>query len=125
MLDLVKRYHVLSAGMPRCLRQHEQDQLLAFEKGGCVFLFNFHPTNSQPGMFVPAPELGDYQVVLSSDDKQFGGYDRIDKSTIYHTWFKDPQMGDGFVIYLPARTALVLRRVEAKQEAAEEPKTEA
>ena len=33
--------------------------------------------------------------------------------------------GDGFVIYLPARTALVLRRVEAKQEAAEEPKTEA
>ena len=125
MLDLVKRYHVLSAGMPRCLRQHEQDQLLAFEKGGCVFLFNFHPTNSQPGMFVPAPELGDYQVVLSSDDKQFGGYDRIDKSTIYHTWFKDPQMGDGFVIYLPARTALVLRRMEAKQEAAEEPKTEA
>ena len=111
MIALIREHNVLAYGMPRCLRQHESDQILAFEKGGCVFVFNFHPTNSQQSLFVPAPELGDYKVVLSSDDKAFGGYDRVDKSVVYHTWAHDEQMGDGFAIYLPARTAVVLRKV--------------
>ena len=114
MVALIKKYDVLEGGMPICLRQHEDDQILAFEKKGCVFVFNFHPTRSQTGLFVPVPENGDYQVVLSTDDKVFGGYQNIDKSVIYHTWAHDPQMGDGFVIYLPARTAVVLRKVEKK-----------
>ena len=114
MIALIKKYDVLEGGMPRCLRQHEDDQILAFEKKGCVFVFNFHPTRSQTGLFVPAPENGDYQVILSSDDKEFGGYQNIDKSVVYHTWAHAPQMGDGFVIYLPARTAVVLRKVEKK-----------
>ena len=67
-------------------------------------------------VFVPVPENGDYQVVLSTDDKVFGGYQNIDKTVIYHTWAHDPQMGDGFVIYLPARTAVVLRKVEKKKD---------
>ena len=112
MIQLVKDYNVMGAGMANCLRQHEQDQLLAFERGGCIFLFNFHPTNSQPGMFVNAPEHGDYKVILSSDDKQFGGFERIDKDIVYHTWSHDAQLGDGFAIYLPARTAVVLQKVE-------------
>ena len=107
---------MLSSPWSRCLRQHEADQLLVFEKAGCIFAFNFHPTNSQPGMFIPAPEAGDYQVVLSSDDKEFGGYDRIDKSVIYHTWANDPQLGQGFAVYVPARTAVVLRKIEPKVE---------
>ena len=114
MIAMIKKYDVLEGGMPRCLRQHEDDQILAFEKKGCVFVFNFHPTRSQTGLFVPVPEKGDYQVILSTDDKTFGGYQNIDKTVIYHTWAHDPQMGDGFVIYLPARTAVVLRRVEKK-----------
>ena len=114
MIALIRKYDVLEGGMPRCLRQHEDDQILAFEKKGCVFVFNFHPTRSQTGLFVPVPEKGDYQVILSTDDKTFGGYQNIDKSVVYHTWAHDPQMGDGFVIYLPARTAVVLRRVEKK-----------
>ncbi len=112
MVELVKQYGVLADGMARCLRQHEDDQLLAFERGGCIFLFNFHPTNSQTGMFVNAPEHGDYKVILSSDDKAFGGFERIDKDVVYHTWAHDPQLGDGFAIYLPARTAVVLRKAD-------------
>ena len=115
MVELIKKYDVLDGGMPYCMRQHEDDQILVFEKQGCIFAFNFHPTNSQPGLFINAREHGDYQVVLSSDDKCFGGYDRIDKSVVYHTWSHDPQLGDGFAIYLPARTAVVLRKVEEKK----------
>jgi len=112
MVELIKKYDVLEGGMADCLRQHETDQILVYERKGCIFAFNFHPTNSQTGLFINAREHGDYQVILSSDDKAFGGYDRIDKSVVYHTWAHDPQLGDGFAIYLPARTAVVLRKVD-------------
>ena len=117
MIEMIRRYGVLSAEPPRCLRQHESDQILAFEKGGCIFCFNFHPCNSQKDLFVPAPWLGDYRIVLSSDDPAFGGYGNVDSQAIYHTWAHDPDMGDGFRLYLPARTAVVLRRVEPKKKA--------
>jgi len=112
MLKLVKDHKALECPWTNCLRQHESDQLLVFERAGLIFAFNFHPTNSQTGMFIPTQNLGDYEVVLSSDDKQFGGFERIDKSVIYHTWAHDYTYGDGFAIYLPARTAVVLRKID-------------
>ncbi len=114
MVRLVRQHGVLGAYPANSLRQHETDQILVFEKANLIFIFNFHPTNSQTGLFVPTPKehLGDWQVELSSDDKEFGGFDRVDKSVIYHTWAKDPQLGDGFAIYVPARTALVLKKVK-------------
>ncbi len=111
MLRFVRQYGVLKPSQAHSLRQHEQDQILVFEKAGCIFAFNFHPTNSQTELFIPVPQQGDYQVELSTDDREFGGFERIDKQMIYHTWAKDPQFGDGFTIYLPARTALVLKKV--------------
>ena len=116
MIGLVRRYHVLEGGMPKCLRQHEDDQILAFEKAGCIFVFNFHPTKSQDSLFIPAPEKGDYRVILSSDAKEFGGYGNIDTKTVYHTWAHDDAMGDGFTMYLPARSAAVLRKTNEKGE---------
>ena len=111
MVALIKEHNVLASPWTNCLRQHEQDQILVYERAGCIFAFNFHPTNSQTGLFINAPQHGDYKVILSTDDKEFGGFDRIDKETVYHTWAHDPQLGDGFAIYLPARTAVVLRKV--------------
>ena len=116
MIGLIRRYRVLDAGMPRCLRQHEDDQILAFEKAGCIFVFNFHPTNSQQSLFIPAPKHGDYRVILSTDAKEFGGYGNIDTGTVYHTWAHDDAMGDGFTLYLPARSAAVLRQTNEKGE---------
>ena len=81
------------------------------KKGNLVFAFNFHPEKSFDGYPIPVSKSGNYKVVLSSDDGVFGGFDRVDKSVVYHTWAKDPQLGDGFSIYIPARTALVLRKV--------------
>ena len=115
MISLVKEGGVLKSPWTNCLRQHEQDQILVYERAGYIFAFNFHPTNSQTGLFINAPEHGDYKVVLSTDDKQFGGYERIDKETVYHTWAHDSMLGDGFAIYLPARTAVVLKKVPAPQ----------
>ena len=109
MIRLVKEYNVLAGGMAHCLRQHEQDQLLVYERMGCIFAFNFHPTKAQNPMFIPAPEKADYRVILSSDSKEFGGFENIDTNMVYHPWTHDDQLGDGMLIYLPPRTCVVLR----------------
>ncbi|MBQ2948732.1 MAG: alpha amylase C-terminal domain-containing protein [Clostridia bacterium] len=123
MISVIKENEVLKGPWTNCRRQHEQDQILIYERANCLFVFNFHPTNSQTGLFVPVDgQYGDYKVILSTDDKQFGGYDRIDKTTVYHTWAHDPNLGDGFAMYLPARTAVVLKKIDpaAEEKAAEE-----
>jgi len=92
---------------------HQQDKLLIYTKGDTVFLFNFHPTRSFDGYFVPVGEEGRYRVVLSSDDGVFGGFSRVDTSVVYET-VTTPAGWVGFPCYLPSRSAIVLQRVEEK-----------
>ena len=114
MIALIRKYAVLDGGMPDCLRQHEDDQILAYSRAGCIFVFNLHPDKSQEALFIPARRHGDYKVVLTSDDRKYGGYGNVDPSVIYHTWAHDEAMGDGFAMYLPARCAAVLVQVNEK-----------
>lgn len=60
--------------------KHEGDKLIAFERAGLVFVFNFHASKSFTDYRVGVDVAGTYQVVLSTDDALFGGFDRIDKS---------------------------------------------
>ena len=82
---------------------HDDDHVVAFTRGDYVFVFNFHPEKSFEGYHVPA-QSGEYELVLSSDDKRFGGFGRIDDALTYPS---DTVMK----LYLPARTALVLKRL--------------
>lgn len=56
------------------------DKVVVFERGNLLFVFNFHPTKSFTDYRVGTDWGGEYQVILSSDDKEFGGHGRIDKS---------------------------------------------
>ncbi len=56
-----------------------------FERAGLLFIFNFHPTQSFADYRVGIEEPGEYHVVLSSDEKRFGGFDRIDLNGKYFT----------------------------------------
>jgi len=52
----------------RNLWADDNAKLLAFEKKGYVFIFNFHPVNSYPDFFLPL-DFGDtWQVFLDSDE---------------------------------------------------------
>ena len=88
---------------------HKEDHLLIYTKGDTVFIFNFHPTRSFDGYFVPVGQSGRYRVVLSSDEGRFGGFDRVDTDCVYET-VTTPADWIGFQCYLPARTAIVLKR---------------
>ena len=88
---------------------HREDKILIYNKGNVVFIFNFHPEKSFEGYFIPVPKGGKYEVILSSDDGQFGGPERVDKTYIYHAK-KTPAGWYGFPCYVPSRCAIVLKK---------------
>ncbi len=113
LADRKLRYHQLSdfdramlilldtaTGDPELITAHEADHVLAFRRGRFVFVFNFHPTQSYTGYGIAAAK-GKYKIVLSSDAKGYGGFNRISTDIDY--------VSDGQLkLYLPARTACVL-----------------
>ena len=106
MVKAAKKNRVLQ-GKDRQLFVDNAAKTLAYQKGGAVFAFNFHPVNSYDGMFLPLPEAGEYEVIMSTDDFCFGGQGRIYHQT-YTTCNRDGRTG--IQIYLPSRTAVVLRK---------------
>ncbi|MBQ2904941.1 MAG: alpha amylase C-terminal domain-containing protein [Clostridia bacterium] len=92
---------------------HQEDKILIFTKGDTVFAFNFHPSKSFDGYYVPVGEEGTYKVVLSSDDGIFGGYSRVDTSVRYKAE-RTPADWVGFNCYLPSRTAIVFKKEKAE-----------
>ncbi len=113
MIHLVESVENFQALPVVRLWDSDGDQVLAFGRGDLVFVFNWAPFTSYEGYGFLAPE-GEYEVVLSSDDKQFGGFGNIDDTT-HHLTQPDPLYAGehkGWLkLYLPARTCQVLRRV--------------
>ncbi len=105
MLTLLQREKTLSKA-PVCLTVHEDDKVLIYEKGNLVFAFNFHPHKSFDGYPIPTKKVSEYQVILSSDDGVFGGFDRVDKSVRYTAG------NNGFRCYLPHRSAIVFKKAK-------------
>ena len=96
---------------------NDGDQVLAFGRGDLVFVFNFNPTQSftDYGFLVPK---GSYKTVLDSDSLEFGGYGRIDDG-VEHFTLMDPLYKkvrkEWLKLYLPARSAIVLKKVRANE----------
>jgi 1,4-alpha-glucan branching enzyme len=89
----------------------DDDQVLAFMRGNLLFVFNFNPSKSFTDYGILAPE-GKYVNVLDSDAEKFGGYGNIDDGVAHLTTHDQmyTRHGKGWLkLYLPARTAIVLR----------------
>jgi len=108
MLALAKKHRTLEAA-PACRWIGQDDKTLVYERKNLVFAFNFHPTNSLDGYFVPVEKEGRYQAVLTTDESRFGGHDRISTTYVYEAK-RQPDGKIGFQIYLPSRTAVVMKR---------------
>lgn len=89
--------------------KHESDKVIVFERAKCVFIFNFHPTSSFTDYKVGVELPGKYQIVLDSDEEQFGGHRRLDHSVSYFTFAEEyAGRSNHIMVYIPNRTALVL-----------------
>ena len=49
-------------------------QVIVFERGGCLFCFNFHPSASYTGYKVGVDREGEYRIVLDTDWAELGGH---------------------------------------------------
>ena len=107
MVAMAKKQQVIG-GRDVQLQLNNTDKTLVYKKGGAVFAFNFHPVNSYDSYLLTMPETGEYEVIFSSDDYQFGGHGRVYHQT--YTATKQENGKPGFQIYLPNRTAIVLRK---------------
>ncbi|MDR2086344.1 MAG: alpha amylase C-terminal domain-containing protein [Dysgonamonadaceae bacterium] len=90
---------------------NDGDQILAYRRADLLFVYNFNPVQSFTGYGLLAP-LGNYKIVLNTDDSAFGGFNSIDNSIEYIT-IEDPlyeSENKGWLkLYIPARTAIVLK----------------
>jgi 1,4-alpha-glucan branching enzyme len=91
------------------LHMDESTKVLAFLRGGLVFVFNFHPNHSYTDYWIPAAP-GAYRVVLDTDRTEYGGLDRQDIH-ITHNTISDIIHRHFLSLYLPSRTALVMSTV--------------
>lgn len=102
--------HLSEAPIP--LVRNDPDHVLAFYRGGLVFVFNFDPVRSYSDYGVLVPPGGMYRLLMDSDETRFGGQGRIAAGQEF--WPTNVEHGDEIVqqitLYLPARSALVLRR---------------
>ena len=57
--------------------KNEVDKVVVYERAGLLFVFNFHPTKSFTDYRVGVDEAGKYEIVLSSDERRYGGFDNI------------------------------------------------
>ena len=105
MVALAKKQKLLGTQDKQLLLDNTR-KILFYKKGNAFFAFNFHPSRSYEGLFLPVEEEGSYQVIQSSDDYCYGGYGRI-----HHISYEAKKNADGKLgiqVYLPSRTAMVL-----------------
>lgn len=112
MLDMMKSVKAIEKIPVKEVWHNDGDQILAYSRGALLFVFNFSPTRSFTDYGFMVPE-GKYEVVLNTDAKIYGGNGFSD-DTLPHFTNYDPLLkpdGKGWLqLYIPARSAVVLRR---------------
>ncbi len=112
MQNLDEQFHIVADPLIDQLACHNDTKQLVFRRGPIVFAFNFHPSESFRDLRIPVPEAFDYQSILDTDDPKFAGLDRTTPGQRFPSQ-TIPMYGwqQSIQIYLPARSALVLRPV--------------
>lgn len=116
MLTLIKSVDEFQDTKIVKIWDNDEGGVLAYMRDNLLFVYNFNPTQSH----VDYPVLvkpGKYELVLNSDSKEFGGFGLIDETVDYFTHYDAlyAKENKGWLkLYLPARTAIVLKKTEEK-----------
>ncbi len=111
MLHTVVREKALEGTVPRRIYANDDDKLLAFLRGDLLFVFNFNGEHSFSDYPLIVPP-GTYTHAFDTDAEVFGGFGRIQQKQVYPqtTIARANEICFAIRLYIPARTALVLRR---------------
>ncbi|MDR1722685.1 MAG: alpha amylase C-terminal domain-containing protein [Tannerella sp.] len=112
MLKLIRNVRNFQATPIQKVWDNDGDQILAYMRQDLLFVFNFNPTRSFTDYGFLSP-VGKYTVVLNTDAKDFGG-NNLNDDKIEHFTQSDPlyesEKKGWLKLYVPARSALVLKR---------------
>ena len=107
----------LGSTPPVKLAANELDKVLAFVRGEHLFVFNFNPTQSFTDYGILVPPATKWRHLFDTDEVRFGGQGRIQAGADYEPALVHDSNHNELVqqikLYLPSRTAVVLRRVSA------------
>ena len=109
MLKHSEKYNQLGNTIFRLWIDNDR-KIIAFRNKDIVYIFNFHPTDSYESFAVPIHDVGQFRVVMDTDEERFGGAGRISHSYVYNTERLAGTDYDGIKIYIPSRTALALEK---------------
>jgi len=109
MIILAKQYCLLDTSVPHLLHEHSEDKIIAFERKGLIFVFNFHPERSFSDYRFAAP-AGKYKMALDSDALLYGGHGRLDPDQIHFTLKnrEHDHLIHQISLYLPSRSAQII-----------------
>ena len=112
MIALAKEFQLLDAPGPNLIYEHAANKILIFERAGLLLAFNFHPVQSYSDFRFEVPP-GKYKMILTSDAARYGGHRRLQPGQEHLTGFDVAanHKCHFFRLYLPARTAQVLERI--------------
>lgn len=102
MIKLFKENDILKY-RPVSIYNDVEKQIMAFKRGDYIFVFNFSPLKSYTDYTLYGIKDGDYRVVLDTDWKEFGGFERNNRD------FKYKVSNGKFEIYVPSRCGLVYK----------------
>ena len=113
MLRFINSDKLLTIPSVDFVLENKPDKVLAYHRGLFLFVFNFNPTLSFTDYGIPLGP-GKYEIVLNTDSGRFGGQDRVDEDIHYYTLPSGKKIDSQHYLklYLPARTALVLKKID-------------
>ncbi|KAI3424010.1 uncharacterized protein J3R85_010659 [Psidium guajava] len=122
---LDEKFSILASEKQIVSSTNEEDKVIVFERGGLVFVFNFHPENTYDGYKVGCDLPGKYRVALDSDAWDFGGHGRVGHGIDHFTCPEgvpgEPETNfnnrpNSFKVLSPPRTCVAYYRVNESLE---------
>ena len=94
------------------LLANEGDKVLAFIRGDLMFVFNFNAAKSYEGYGIIVPPATRWKHLFDTDETRFGGQSRIAPRQVFEPVLvqDSSELIQQIRLYLPARTAIVLKR---------------
>ena len=106
MIHIAKHYQIFDDFWPTIRFVHEDNHVIAYERNGVLFVFNFSPDRDYENYQIPVSYGVDYYVLLTSDDARYGGFERISRDP--KSAFTPDREGNFVSLYLPSRTCMIL-----------------
>ena len=89
---------------------HDSDGVIAYLRGGVMFIFNINPSRSFVNYGIKAVE-GRWKLIFDTDSLKFGGHGRLPETMELETVQKTDRTSR-LELYLPSRTAVALERMK-------------